>query len=189
MFRNLQFITAIVSTSPSKQTYLLAGNHSAFIIPRRKKSRQSLFSHNWRLLLDIIYSLQELFYRLVNTLGIQTVLLYQSSSGTRLAEDILHTDLLHLYRVMCTQAVADCTSQSANDGMLFHGDYLAGLLRAVKDDLLIERLNGTDVYNLCADAFLFQHLRCTQSGIYADTGGYDGDIFTFTDYCSLTDLE
>ena len=90
---------------------------------------------------------------------------------------------------MCTQAVADCASQSADDGMLFHGDYLAGLLRAVKDDLLIEWLNGTDIYNLCADAFLFQHLRCTQSGIYADTGGYDSDIFTFADYCSLTDLE
>ena len=107
------------------------------MIPRRKRSRQSLFSHNWRLLLDIIYSLQELFYRLVNALSIQTVLLYQSSSGTGLAEDILHTDFLHWYRVMCAQAVADSTSQSANDRMLFHGDYLAGLLRAVNDDLLI----------------------------------------------------
>ena len=156
------------------------------MIPRRKRSRQSLFSHNWRLLLDIIYSLQELFYRLVNALGIQTVLLYQSSRGTGLAEDILHTDLLHWYRVMCTQTVADCTSQSANDGMLFHGDYLAGLLRAVKDDLLIERFDGADIYNLCADAFLFQHLRCAQSRIYADTGGYDSDIFALTDYGSLT---
>ena len=49
---------------------------------------------------------------------------------------------------MCTQAVADCASQSADDGMLFHGDYLAGLLRAVKDDLLIEWLNGTDIYTV-----------------------------------------
>ncbi len=59
IFRKLKFVTAIVSTSPSKQTYLLAGNHSAFIIPRRKRSRQSLFSHNWRLPLDILYSLTE----------------------------------------------------------------------------------------------------------------------------------
>ena len=144
IFRNLQFITAVISTSPSKQTYLLAGNHRAFIIPRRKRSRQSLFSHNWRLLLDIIYSLQELFYRLVNALSIQTVLLYQSSSGTGLAEDILHTDLLHWYRVMCTQTVADCTSQSANDGMFFYGDYLAGLLRAVKNGLIIMSFGGRD---------------------------------------------
>ena len=156
------------------------------MIPRRKRSRQSLFSHNRQLLLDIIYSLQELFYRLVYALGIQTVLLYQSSSGTGLAEDILHTDLFHRYGIVCAQAVAYCASQSADDGMLFHGDYLAGLLRAVKDDLLIERFDSADIYNLCADAFLFQHLRCTQSRIYADTGSYDGDIFALTDYGSLT---
>ena len=73
--------------------------------------------------------------------------------------------------------------------MLFHGHYLAGLLGAVNDDLLVQRLDGTDIYNLCTDAFLFQHLCCTQSGIYADTSGYDGYILTFTDYGSLTDLE
>ena len=63
MFRKLKFVTVIVSTSPSKQTYFLAGNHSAFIIPRRKRSRQSLFSHNRRLPLDILYSLTEILLR------------------------------------------------------------------------------------------------------------------------------
>ena len=94
--------------------------------------------------------LQKFFDRLVNALGIQTVLLYQSSSGTGLTEDILHADLLHRHGMICAQTVADSASQSANDGMLFHGDYLAGLLRAVKDDLLIERFDGADIYNLCA---------------------------------------
>ena len=120
--------------------------------------------------------LQKFFDRLVNALGIQTVLLYQSSSGTGLTEDILHADLLHRHGMICAQTVADSASQSTNHGMLFHGHYLAGLLGAVNDDLLVQRLDGTDIYNLCTDAFLFQHLCCTQSGIYADTSGYDGDI-------------
>ena len=73
--------------------------------------------------------------------------------------------------------------------MLLNGNNLSGLLCAVNDDLFIKGLDGADVDNLCADAVCCQLFCCSESGVYADTGSYDGNVLTLANYGSLADLK
>jgi hypothetical protein len=73
--------------------------------------------------------------------------------------------------------------------MFLNGNNLAGLLCTIYNNIYIKRLDGADIDNLGADSVGCELLCCSESGVNTDTGCYDGNVFTFANYGSLTDLK
>src|SRR5450759_573339 len=80
-------------------------------------------------------------------------------------------------------------SETADDIVLLHGDYLAGLIGCLDDGLGVERLDGVHVDDPRTDALLLELARGFDGGHHAYTAGNNGDVTTLAHGVGLADLE
>ena len=102
--------------------------------------------------------LQPLFDLSVNALAVQLILVQQCNCRAGLSEYILYADAQYRSRCFLRKCLANCSTKSADDGMLLYGYDFSGCLCCRYDKLFIERFDRVDVDDLCRNAILCKHL-------------------------------
>ena len=79
---------------------------------------------------------------------------------TGLTEYIMDSDTFNRYRSLLSQALADSSAKTANDGVLLNSYNLACFFGSCNNKLLIKRFNGVDIDNFCINSVCCKLLRC-----------------------------
>ena len=102
---------------------------------------------------------------------IKSVFLKKSNSRTGLAVNIIDTDTLHRYRSFLSKALAYSAAKTADDGMLLNSYNFTSFFCCSYNKLLIKRLDGVDVDNLCFDSLFCKLSCCFKRRSYAKSVG------------------
>ncbi len=68
-----------------------------------------------------------------------------------LAEDVPHADPPHRHGAPLREGLAHGAAQAADDGVLLHRDYPAGLRGGLRNEVRVERLHRVEVQDLAVD--------------------------------------
>ena len=106
-----------------------------------------------------------------------------------MAELVVHADALDGHGALLCQAGADRLAQTADDGVLLHGDDLAAVLGGGEHQLLVQRLDGAHIDDPGMDALGLQRFACLNGLVDHQAGGDDGHIGAVLQHLALADLE